>query len=179
MDALTPVAIEAREPPPAEGLPELGEAAESAIALAIIKRVEQRDSETVGAHRTVAALKSIPRHETAEPRSWPWLPTVDDNHLAPHPYCSHCGFVKYVGSFRAVPLGGLVNMASALAERARQMGRTITQAQMRLIIKRLQSTGANDTFTLSKPVQERLLIDAFSNCTGLGKPWLENLLRSC
>ncbi|MBI4394398.1 MAG: hypothetical protein HY556_11495 [Euryarchaeota archaeon] len=171
--------MKAREPPTPEGPPDIGDAVESQIAVEIIKRVEQRDAETVGAHRGVAALSSIPRHETAEPRSWPWLPTVDDNHLAPHPFCAHCGFVKYVGSYRALPLGGLVNLASALAERAREMGRTVTQTQMRLIIKRLQSGGANDTFTLSKPVQERLLIDAFAACTGLGKPWLENLLRSC
>jgi hypothetical protein len=119
------------------------------------------------------------RHRVAHRHDWPWLPTQEHHHLALHPYCVECGAVKYVGSMKPRPMGGLVNTASRLADAIEAQGHRVTEAQMRLIVKRLQKEGAADQFLQSRGNQERILLDTFSKYTGLHPDTLATFLRSC
>ena len=118
------------------------------------------------------------RHKMAPRTAWPWLPTLEHQHLAAHPYCAQCGGVKYTGSMRAAPLGGLVNQASRLRDLLRAQGRKVTEAQFRLIVKRLEALEADDTFLHSRRTQERLLLESFSTYTRIDPETLASYLRS-
>lgn len=125
-----------------------------------------------------SALGSDHDHVLAPRDAWPWLPTQEHRHLAIHPYCAACGGVKYVGSTRALPLGGLANLAAHLRATLGRQGRKVTEAQMRLIMKRLQRAEASDTFTQGRATQERLLLQAFAAYTSLDETTLATYLHS-
>lgn len=127
-----------------------------------------------------AALALVDAHEhaLAARDAWPWLPTREHRHLAVHPYCASCGGVKYVGSLGALPLGGLINLAAALRTKLQAQGRKVSEAQMRLIFRRLREAQASDRFTHSRATQEALLLDAFSHFTRLEPAVLASYLRS-
>jgi len=101
-----------------------------------------------------------PRHVVAAHTDWPWLPTQRHGHLARHPYCAHCGMVAHVGGERAAPMGGLVNRFAALARLLEREGIHVTTVQRRLVIKRLEAHGADDTFAISADLQDRLFSEA-------------------
>lgn len=146
---------------------------------------DERDAEVAGA--ILAALAPAARgdgrpqglHDTAARRDWPWLPTLEHGHLSPHPYCVHCGGVKYIGTLKAKPFGGLVNLAAALRGQMEAQGHKVSDAQLRLILRRLQSQRADDPYLLSRPAQERLVVEAFRVYTGLDEAALASYLRSC
>lgn len=138
-----------------------------ALARAIVARVAAR-----------APWPEPQRHAVADRDTWPWLPTQEHTHLAPHPFCKDCGGVKYVGSTRALPMGGLTNLASRLARDLGAQGRKVTEAQIRLIMKRLHEAGASDGFVHSRATQERLLLETFRSYTGLDEGVLVSFLRN-
>lgn len=119
-----------------------------------------------------------PAHVLADHDHWPWLPTPDHGHLAQHPYCEGCGGVRYLGSLRPLKMGALVNLATRLADRVRADGRKVTEAQFRLIMKQLTTDHADDTFVVSRPMQERILVASFSRCTGLDAATVQSYLRA-
>lgn len=118
-----------------------------------------------------------PAHILAEHDRWPWLPTPDHGHLARHPFCEGCGGVRYMGSLRPMKLGALVNLAARLAERLRADGRTVTEAQFRLVMQRLTREHADDTFVISRPMQEHILLASFARCTGIDDGTLRSYFR--
>lgn len=134
--------------------------------------------EVVSLLRSGASSSEVRLHTLAPASAWPWLPTVEHGHLAQHPYCENCGSVKYVGSSRPLRKGGIVNLASRLAERLAEEGRKVSEAQFRLIVRRLVALRADDGFLYSRQAQDRLVADAFATYTGLDRDVLASYLRS-
>lgn len=153
---------------------------DAAIAQAILRAYLADEAPRAGpaAPAPGADRKAGSSHVLAERRAWPWLPTLEHQHLAPHPYCEGCGGVKYVGSLRALPMGRLTELASRLRWVLTANGRKVSDAQLRLIVRRLEESGAYDGFVQSWPTQERLLLEAFAAYTGMDIATLATYLRS-
>jgi hypothetical protein len=118
-------------------------------------------------------------HRLAEPSKWPWLPTQGNGVLAQHPWCKDCGLVKTVGAERARDFGGLVNLLGALQRRLEEHGYRVTEAQKRLIVKKLRELEADDTFALTRVSQERALTQVVSRYLGLTPETVDTYLHSC
>lgn len=151
---------------------------ESQLSQIILAELANRSTVPVGTPGLPAPLEGPPAHTIVAARAWPWLPTLDHGHLAPHPYCGDCGGVKYVGSLRAIKFGGLVAMASALSKKIEASGRRVTEAQFRLIVKALEAEGAGDGFVMSREMQERALLRAICRYTGVDDATLRSYLRA-
>lgn len=136
----------------------------------MVGTVDEADTEQV-----VAA----PRHRVAPAGTWPWLPTVGKGILARHPWCENCGEVQVVGADRAISRGGIANLLGRLDRRLRQNGLKFTEAQKRLVMLRLASAGADDTFGLSHEAQFRIIQCAVSEIVGLSPTTTAAYLRSC
>lgn len=120
------------------------------------------------------------RHAVATPDRWPWLPTHDANVLARHPYCERCGAVKVLGREAGVKFGTLVNILAKLKRRlAQHDGAKVTEAQQRLILKRLKAEQADDRFAVPRSGQLDLLARAVADSTGLDADHVRAVLRSC
>ncbi|MGQ0534484.1 MAG: hypothetical protein ACT4PT_00220 [Methanobacteriota archaeon] len=119
------------------------------------------------------------RHHVAHSKEWPWLPVQDLNVLAPHPFCVDCGLVKPIGKARAVDLGGLANLLSRMERELRAIGLKVTEAQRRLLMKRLEALDAGDAFGLSKESQIRMVAACAASVLGRSEDQLQSLLRSC
>lgn len=120
------------------------------------------------------------RHAVAAPDRWPWLPTHDANVLARHPYCERCGAVKVLGREAGVKFGTLVNILAKLKRRlAQHDGAKVTEAQQRLILKRLKAEQADDRFAVPRSGQLDLLARAVADSTGLDADHVRAVLRSC
>lgn len=129
------------------------------------------------AEHATSAFHSEHRIPTSD--QWPWLPIEGNGVLAHHPYCSDCGLVRAVGSNRAVDLGGLVNLMARLYRALREGGHKITEAQRRLVMARLRSAGADDSFGLTRASQQRLVSKVIGGALGLPAAVVETYLRSC
>lgn len=103
----------------------------------------------------------------------------DSSALAPHPYCDGCGLVRYVGSRRAMDLGGLANLLARLEIHLRRNGRKVTEAQRRLITRELATYSIDDTFALSRAGQLQIVAEVAARRLGLPTEVLASYLRSC
>lgn len=117
-----------------------------------------------------------PDHAVAAPEHWPWLPKLDDGTLDKHPFCLECGAVQVVGRQRGVKLGALLNRLAYLDKRLRRTGRKLTEAQRRLVVKRLEAAGADDAFAMSRAAQDELLKESVVQVTGLDAGEVDRLL---
>ncbi len=120
-----------------------------------------------------------PVHSVAHRETWPWLPTSGKGVLAPHPWCEKCGVVKVVGAPSAMPIGSVVNLLSRLDRRLREEGRRITEAQMRLILRRVQSSGVVDTFSASRDAQMAVIEGAVSDVLRFQPTTVRAYLLAC
>lgn len=118
-------------------------------------------------------------HDVAAPEHWPWLPTQDDDGLARHPYCEECGAIKAIGRDAGLDFGTLVNILSTLERRLRDHGHRVTEAQHRLILKRLRIHEADDGFAMPRSGQLDQLAEAVATYTGLDQDHVRALMRSC
>lgn len=118
------------------------------------------------------------RHRVAPRQDWPWLPVQERGTLAAHPYCERCGLVRLVGGQRALDLGGLANLIARLELRLRE-GRKVTEAQRRLIVKRLEAQDAVDGFGLSRRAQYGIVAEVVGRYTGLPEDVVLSYLCNC
>ena len=81
-----------------------------------------------------------------------WLPYEFEGRnrgLKSYPYCIHCGVVKNISPDRAKQKGYYMNALVKLS---------ITKVQMRLIIKELENMDFDDTYSMTRSAQEKVLI---------------------
>lgn len=132
-----------------------------------------------GSSSDAEALAPTPRHTLAQRGDWPWLPTLDHGTLAPHPWCVECGRVAAVGSARALDLGGLLNLLGRLTERLRREGYKLTEAQRRLIVKRLEALEADDRFGLTREAQQRMVSEVVASHVRTQPAIVQSYVREC
>jgi hypothetical protein len=123
-----------------------------------------------------------PPHRVAPPHAWPWLPAQGGGSgtLAKHPYCEGCGVVRYIGSQRALNLGGLANLLARVEILLKQRtGRKVTEAQRRMIVLRLAALRADDAWAFSREGQRRLVAKVIGKQIGLEADVVESYLHSC
>nr|CBH37228.1 hypothetical protein BSM_07050 [uncultured archaeon] len=90
------------------------------------------------------------KHESCGVTENIWLPYKYEGRsrgLKPHPYCIHCGVVKNISTDRAKPMGYYTNMLARMS---------ITKVQLRLIVKKLERIGFDDTYSLTRSDQEKV-----------------------
>ncbi|RLI86673.1 MAG: hypothetical protein DRO98_05060 [Archaeoglobales archaeon] len=95
-------------------------------------------------------------HENSPEKDW--LP-VNNGVLRLHPYCIKCGVVKNVSSDKGKKIGYFINSLSRLREFLESRGYKVSQAQIRLIIKELESEGLQDTYALSFSHQKEAFVE--------------------
>lgn len=115
-------------------------------------------------------------HEEAPRSQWDWLPLGSSQTLSAHPWCKKCGTVKHLGGPRAQDMGGLANRLSRLFDVMRTNGIHVTQAQRRLIMKRIETLVLDDRFALSRLQQEHGLVPIVSVYTGVSEAAVERFL---
>lgn len=108
-------------------------------------------------------------HRIAAPSTWPWLPTRKGGPMVQHPFCEVCGLIKAIGSERPLKQGGIVNLVAALSERFTATGRKVTEAQRRLINKKLTALQVEDTFAYTRASQLAVFVQVFGDYTGVPK----------
>lgn len=117
-------------------------------------------------------------HSVAPPTEWPWLPTHDDSGLAKHPYCEDCGQVKTIGRESGLKMGTLTNLLGKVKRQLGDEGDRITEAQSRLILKKLRQEGGDDGFAVPRSTQIELLAEAVEDYTSLEARHVKAVLRS-
>jgi len=85
-------------------------------------------------------------HESSPERDW--LP-IKTGVLRLHPYCMKCGAVKNISSDKGKKIGYFINSLGRLKEFLERKGYRVSQAQIRLIVKELESGEFQDTYLLS------------------------------
>lgn len=108
-----------------------------------------------------------PEHGEVHPDERPWLPKLEKGDLAPHAYCPDCGQVQGKGPKRGLDRGGLVNKISRLAELLERDGYVCTQAQKRLIFKRIDEKDLDDAYGLTRGTQMLLVTEITSEILGV------------
>ena len=117
-------------------------------------------------------------HRIAPGTEWPWLPTHTRGHLARHPWCTQCGSIAAVGGERARDLGGLVNEIARICAALAVGGIKVTEAQRRLMTRRLAALDAHDRFAFDRDTQERTLLGVVSEFTGLAPDTIATYARA-
>lgn len=117
-------------------------------------------------------------HGLVHPQGRPWLPKQETNDLAPHPYCTECGEVMGLGRAGGLDRGGLVNLVSRLEEDLERAGHTVTEAQKRLILKRIDEHGVADPFGFTRDTQLSRVSEIASTYLGIPADVLLSYLRS-
>jgi hypothetical protein len=128
---------------------------------------EDRGSGLIGEHA----------HETPHPSRWPYLERGDDKGMDRHPYCEDCGLVKYVGPDRPLPGGGLVNLLGRLKDRLEREGRTLADAQKRVILQRLRDRNVDDNWGQDRATQLAAFEEVVSEVTGVEESFVHGLLH--
>ncbi|MFQ6052522.1 MAG: hypothetical protein ACE5K4_12650 [Candidatus Hydrothermarchaeota archaeon] len=110
-----------------------------------------------------------------------WLPYQSHGGtkgLIPHPHCIKCGVVKNVSSDRAKKIGYYTNALSSMAKHLEKRGvKNITQVQIRLIIKELESIeDFEDTYVITGSTQRRIFIDIVKKYCNLSEEFIKSFL---
>lgn len=106
-------------------------------------------------------------HGLVHPDGRDWLPKQDDEDLAPHPYCTSCGEVMGLGRAGGLDKGDLVNLISRVETRLEQAGHTVTEAQKRLIFKRIDEDNLDDPFGFTRDTQLAHIAEIASGYLGI------------
>lgn len=117
-------------------------------------------------------------HGLVHPEGRPWLPKQDNEDLAPHPYCTECGEVMGLGRAGGLDRGDLVNLISRLEDDLERAGHTVTEAQKRLIFKRIQEDNVDDPFGFTLDTQLSLVAEIASSYLGIPETVVGSYLRS-
>ena len=105
-----------------------------------------------------------------------WLPT-SNGLLEPHPFCRNCGAVKNISSDKARGLGYYINALAEIKRYLEYKGRKFSQAQIRLIIKELESKeDFADTYMMLGSVQRNIFINVVKKYTGLSRSFVKSFL---
>lgn len=128
---------------------------------------EDRGSGLIGEHA----------HETPHPEDWPYLERGDEKGLDKHPYCEDCGLVKHVGPDRPLPGGGLVNLVARVRDRLEREGRTVTDAQKRLVMQRLRDGNVDDDWGLDRATQLAQFEEVVSEVTGVEPSFVHGIMH--
>jgi hypothetical protein len=105
-----------------------------------------------------------------------WLPTLNGL-LEPHPFCRSCGAVKNISSDKAHGLGYFINVLAEIKRHLDYKGGKLSQAQIRLIIKELESReDFADTYVMLGSVQRNIFINVVQKYTGLSRSFVESFL---
>ncbi len=107
-----------------------------------------------------------------------WLPRLDNELAVLHPFCGECGIIKNITNDRARKLGHFANVLYEIKTHLEnRKSERFTEAQMRLIIKRLQGTeGFEDAYWMHYSVQKSIFLDAVSAYTRLSHNFVESFL---
>jgi len=106
-------------------------------------------------------------HGLVHPEGRPWLPKQGSEDLAPHPYCTECGKVMGIGKAGGLDHGDLVNLVSDLEAKLEDAGHVVTEAQKRLIFKRIREDEIDDPFGFTRDTQLALVSEIASTYLGL------------
>jgi hypothetical protein len=106
-------------------------------------------------------------HGLVHPEARPWLPKQESEDLAPHPYCTECGKVMGIGKAGGLDHGDLVNLVSDLEAKLEDAGHVVTEAQKRLIFKRIREDEIDDPFGFTRDTQLALVSEIASTYLGL------------
>lgn len=128
---------------------------------------EDRGSGLIGRHA----------HETPHPQDWPYLERGDEKGIDKHPYCEDCGLVKHVGPDRPLPGGGLVNLVARVRDRLEREGRTVTDAQKRLVMQRLRDGNVDDDWGLDRATQLEQFEEVVSEVTGVEPSFVHGIMH--
>ncbi len=115
-------------------------------------------------------------HVHVSSRDRAWLPATNGL-LAPHPVCRECGAVKNISGDRARGMGYYANVLSEIKKHLESRGGKLSQAQIRLIMRELESSEYfNDTYTLLGSVQRSMFTRVVQKYTGLSRSFIEAFL---
>lgn len=122
----------------------------SAHASDVVHEAEGEDAGKV--HEELSVPFQCPEHGTVHPDDRPWLPKLERGDLAPHHYCPECGQVEGRGGRQGLDRGGWANRLARLKELLEREGYVCTEAQRRLIFKRILADDLDDAygFTLER-----------------------------
>lgn len=117
-------------------------------------------------------------HGLVHPEARPWLPKQESEDLAPHPYCIECGEVMGLGKAGGLDKGDLVNLVSRLEDRLEDAGHVVTEAQKRLIFKRIREDDIDDPFGFTRTRQLALVTEIASTYLGIPEEVVHSYLRT-
>lgn len=117
-------------------------------------------------------------HGLVHPEARPWLPKQDNHDLAPHPYCTECGEVMGIGKAGGLDRGDLVNLVSRLEDRLESAGHVVTEAQKRLIFKKIREDDVDDPFGFTRDRQLAVVTEIASDYLGLPEETIASYLRT-
>lgn len=117
-------------------------------------------------------------HGLVHPDGREWLPKQDDEDLAPHPYCTECGEVMGLGRAGGLDRGDLVNLLSRVEKRLEEGGHTVTEAQKRLIFKRIDEENLDDPFGFTRDNQLSNVAEIASAYLGIPEDVFLSYVRS-
>lgn len=106
-------------------------------------------------------------HGLSHPDDRPWLPKQDNEDLAPHPYCTECGEVMGIGRAGGLDRGDLVNLVGRLERRLEGAGHVVTEAQKRLIFKKIRENDVDDPFGFTRDTQLAIVSEIASTYLGI------------
>jgi hypothetical protein len=122
---------------------------------------------------------SLSQFQHAHSSSWekPWLPSLGNGILRPHPYCSTCGVVKNISHDRAKGLGHYTNVLSEMKRCIEKEGGRISSAQIRLICRELEAKdGFGDAYWMQGNTQRSIFTKIVRKYTNLSHSFIEGFL---
>lgn len=119
-----------------------------------------------------------PEHGTVHPDDRPWLPKLDDGDLAPHHYCPDCGKVQGRGRRDGLDRGGLANRIARLQELLDREGYVFTEAQKRIVFKRIDEQDLDDGYGFTRDRQLELVAELVGEVVGLPRTVVDSYLRN-
>ncbi len=118
----------------------------------------------------------MPMHMHVSSHERAWLP-APNGLLEPHPVCRTCGAVKNISSDRAKDVGYYANVLSEIRRYLESKGGKLSQAQIRLIMRELESNEHfTDTYTILGSVQRSMFVRVVQRYTGLSRSLIESFL---
>ena len=120
-----------------------------------------------------------PRHNVVPAHEWAWLPNEFDGTLQKHAFCADCGQVRPSRRGRVMDMGGIANLLGRFYRALSRQGRHVTEAERRLVTRRIEAFEADDDFALSQDHQMTLLSSLVAAQLGMTAPSVESYLRSC
>jgi hypothetical protein len=120
---------------------------------------------------------TCPEHGRVHPDERPWLPKLEDGDLAPHQVCPDCGEVEGRGRRSGLDRGGLVNRISRLEEMLDRDGYVFTEAQKRVIFKRIEERDLDDGYGFTRERQLDEVAEVVGDVIGLPRNVVDSYLR--